>query len=272
MADNPHPFTGHFLQGRLRKELELRELDVLEQLVDRTAVLQNESKILRNGKPSEHVTILIEGLAIQSKCDSERRSHIVGFHVPGDFVDLEAFILNQLDHDSVACGQVKVGFVPQERLRKVIRDEPHLAQLLWLSTVLNASINRQWIMKSRQLSAIGRMAHFFADLWYRIRMVGMGHSNGFQTMLTHRHLASICGISTVHVSRTLRDLREGGVLDFQRGRFIILDRDKLKVAARFDKGYLYRESGPAVDCVVKIHGSASQPASDRKCHERTLPS
>ena len=151
MADNPHPFTGHFLQGRLRQELELRELDVLEQLVDRTAVLQNEIKILRNGKPSEHVTILIEGLAIQSKCDSERRSHIVGFHVPGDFVDLEAFILNRLDHDSVACGQVKVGFVPHERLRKVIRDEPHLAQLLWLSTVLNASINRQWIMLSDQI-------------------------------------------------------------------------------------------------------------------------
>ena len=246
MADDLYPLTGRFLQGRLRHGMDQRELNILEGLIDRTELLQGESTILHRGDFCEYSTMLIEGMAIRSIADHEGKSHIVGFQVPGDFVDLHGFALKRLDHDLTVLGRARVGYVPHERLRAVMTQEPHLARIFWFSTLLDASIHREWIMKTTQLRAVGRMAHFFAELWYRLRMVELGDASGFQTPLTQTHLASICGISTIHVSRTLRDLREGGVLDFQRGRITILDSDKLKTIARFDPAYLYGEGGLAV--------------------------
>ena len=39
------------------------------------------------------------------------RRHIVGIHVPGDFVDLHAYALKRLDHNIVALGPVAVELV-----------------------------------------------------------------------------------------------------------------------------------------------------------------
>ncbi len=252
MAEHIYPLTGRFLQGRLRHAMEERERRLLEDLIERTEVIQGETAILRRGDFCEYSTLLIEGMAIRAICDDEGRRHIVGVQVPGDFVDLHGFALKRLDHDLCVIGRARVGYVPHERLRAVMADEPHLARLFWFSTLLDAAIHREWIMKSTQLRAIGRMAHFFAELWYRLRMVDLGQESSFQTPLTQIHLASICGISTIHVSRTLRDLRDGGVVDFQRGQITISDGDKLKSIARFDPAYLYSEGGLAVENALDI--------------------
>jgi len=168
---------------------------------------------------------------------------VVGFQVPGDFVDLHAFALKRLDHDLVALGRIKVGHVMHDDLERVMAQEPHLARIFWFSTLLDAAIHREWIMKTAQLRATGRIAHLIAEIWYRLRMVGLGRSSGFQTPLSQIDLADICGISKVHVSRTLTDLRDGGVVDFRRGRITILDGEKLKKIGKFDPIYLYGEGG-----------------------------
>ncbi len=245
MSHHEHPLTGRFLQGRLRHAITPDERDILEGLVAKTEVLQGDELLLKRGDFCDFSTILISGHMLRTIHEDGQRS-IVGFQVAGDFVDLHAFALKRLDHDLMAIGEAEVGYVPHERLNKVIEDEPHLARIFWFSTLLDASIHREWIMKGQNLRAMARLAHLFAELWYRLRMVDLGKSSGFQTPLQQSHLAQICGISTVHVSRSLRDLREAGIVEFRRGRIIILDGEKLKKIGKFDPSYLYGEGGLAV--------------------------
>ncbi len=245
MSHHEHPLTGRFLQGRLRHAITPGERDLLESLVTKTEVLQGDELLLKRGDFCDFSTILISGHMLRTIHEGGQRS-IVGFQVAGDFVDLHAFALKRLDHDLMAIGEAKVGYVPHERLRTVMEEEPHLARIFWFSTLLDAAIHREWITKSQNLRAMARLAHLFAELWYRLRMVDLGKSSGFQTPLQQSHLAQICGISTVHVSRSLRDLREAGIVEFRRGRIIILDGDKLKKIGRFDPSYLYGEGGLAV--------------------------
>lgn len=245
MSIDNHPMTGRFLQGRLRHAMADREKDLIEGLILKTEELRGEQLLLKRGDFCDYSTMLIEGLMLRTIHEDGRRS-IVGYQVPGDFVDLHAFALKRLDHDLMVIGNVTVGYVPHERLNEIMKTESHLARIFWFSTLLDAAIHREWIMKSQQLRSMGRLAHLLAELWYRLRMVELGSSNGFQTPLNQIHLGEICGMSTVHVNRCLRDLREAGIVEFRRGRITVLDAEKLKETARFEPSYLYGEGGLSV--------------------------
>lgn len=202
--------------------------------------------------------MLIEGYMLRTVHHGDTRS-TVGFQVPGDFVDLHAFALKRLDHDLVVIGEAKVGYVQHDDLKKVLQEQPHLIRLFWFSTMLDAAIHREWIMKSNQLRATGRVAHLLSEIWYRLRMVDLGHSSGFQTPLTQIHLSEMCGMSTVHMSRSLGDLRDGGVVNFNRGKIEILDGEKLKAIGQFEPAYLYGEGGLEVGDALDVGSPETQP-------------
>lgn len=255
-----HPKTGRFLMSRLRHAMTAGEQDLLESLIYKTQTLQGEHILIERGDFCDFSTMLIEGYMLRTIRDGDDEQ-IVGLQVPGDFVDMHAFALKRLDHDLVVIGEANVGYVRHEDLKRVLQDQPHLARLFWFSTLLDASIHREWIMKSNQLRAAGRVAHLLTEIWYRLRMVGLGNSKGFDTPLTQIHLANICGMSTIHMSRSLRDLREGGAAEFNRGRITILDGDKLIALGKFDPAYLYGEGGLEVGDALNIDASESLPLS-----------
>lgn len=254
MNDDSYPLSGDFLKGRLRQAMSEHEKRVVENLSQNTRVVDGDAMLIERGSLVNHSTLLIEGYMLRT-VHAEGKRHIVGIQVPGDFVDLHAFALKRLDHDLMVIGSAKIAEVPHDQLEEIMRDEPHLARLFWFSTLLDAAIHREWIMKTGQLRAIGRMAHLFCEIWYRLRMVGRGRPDGFQTPLTQLHLAEICGMSTIHVNRTLRDLREMKVLEFRRGLIVIHDADKLKSLGKFDPAYLYGEGGLEVGNELDVRAS-----------------
>ena len=92
-------------------------------------------------------------------------------------------------------------------------------------------------------SAEERMAHFLLELGARLKLVGIGNRTGFDCPLTQYHLADALGLSAVHVNRILRQLREEGLVTFQKGRVEFDDFDRLTDRAGFDTAYLDQE-GP----------------------------
>ncbi|MCF7702307.1 helix-turn-helix domain-containing protein [Loktanella sp. M215] len=64
----------------------------------------------------------------------------------------------------------------------------------------------------------------------------IGHSGGLRRMLT-------LGLTSVHVNRTLRKLREAGLVTMREGRVEIMDLDGLVKLAEFDPAYL-DQTGP----------------------------
>ena len=171
-------------------------------------------------------------------------------HVPGDFVDLHCFALKRLDHNVDTIGPAKLAYVPHEKLRDILRDAPHLARILWSSTLLDAAMHRQWIMKLEQLTTPRRLAHIFAEMWRRLEWVGHAEPDGFQSPLTQADLADMSGSTAVHTNRALRELRERGIAEFYRGRLRSDDRAALEAYADFAPDYLYGEGQLALDSKV----------------------
>ena len=235
------PLTGRFLMGRLRNDMDNDEKKLLESIVMEVRTLADGEILVRRGVETNLCSILIEGFMIRTVETDARRS-IVSVQVPGDFVDLHAFALRRLDHDLVALGNSKIGVVEHSAIAEVLAHRPHLARLLWFSTLLDAAIHREWICKLEQLQAAARVAHIFSELWHRLDMVGLGSQGVVRTPLTQADLAEMCGITPIHMNRALGQLRREGIADFRRGTLYVEDRARLEAFGSFNAFYLYGEA------------------------------
>lgn len=238
MAKPLHPNTRLFLKGRLRHAMSAAEKDILESLIEETARVPDGHVILARGDLAERSTLLLDGFIARVINDNDRR-HIVGFQVPGDFVDLHGFALKRLDHDVVAMGPARVAFTSHATLETLMSEHPHLTRLLWFSTLLDAAIHREWILRLEELKADERLAHVIAEFWHRLNFVDLADAHGFAMPLLQADLAESCGTTVVHINRVIRSLRERGLLEIGRGRVTIPDRAALERFAMFKPDYLY---------------------------------
>jgi CRP-like cAMP-binding protein len=232
------PRTGRFLMGRLRSAMTGQERQVVEELIESEHELAAGETIARRGEETSSSTILIEGFAIRV-IERGGSPHIVGLQIAGDFVDLHGFALMRLDHDIHALGPARIGRVSHARLRQVIDRQPHLARVLWFSTLLDAAIQREWILKLEGLGAAQRVAHVFCEICQRLEFVGLGSQSGFSLPLTQAQLAGMCGTTTVHMSRALRRLRETTGATFRHGKLECGDPGAVMRYCDYDPSYLY---------------------------------
>lgn len=234
------PLTGRFLAGRLRQELSLAEREILEALPFEVREYGRGDRVIARGDHCHHSTMLVEGFMLRTLEDHDRRFG-VSFHVPGDFVDLHCFPLRRLDHNVDCVGPAKVALVSHDELFRVMDEQPHLARLLWFSTLLDAAMHREWIMKLGQLTAPRRIAHIFAEIWHRLEMVGLALPDGFDTPLRQEDIGVMSGTTGIHANRSLQTLRRNDIAHFDRGRVRVADRGRLESYAEFAPDYLYGE-------------------------------
>jgi CRP-like cAMP-binding protein len=52
--------------------------------------------------------------------------------------------------------------------------------------------------------------------------------------LSQVHIADATGLTAVHVCRTLKRMRQEGLLDLQKGRLVLLDQQRLAEIAQLD--------------------------------------
>jgi len=238
-----YPRTGRFLMGRGRGRMTPEERKVLEDSAASVKEYPARHHLVRRGEPVDTSMMLIEGYVSRYMDDREGYRQLVSVHIPGDFVDLHGFPTGRLDHDIGTLGPVKMALFDHQTLVGITERHPSLTRFLWFATLIDAAMHREWIFRLGRLGAEGRLAHFFCELYARLEMVGLAHGGAFDLPLTQPDLAEACGLTGVHVNRTLRTLRERGLLTFRNGRVEILDHRGLCTAAEFASDYLYADRG-----------------------------
>ncbi|EZP57502.1 MULTISPECIES: Crp/Fnr family transcriptional regulator [Sphingomonas] len=238
-----YPQTGRFLMGRGRTRMTPEERRVLEDTAMAVKDYPARHHLVRRGEPVDSSMMLIEGYVTRYMDDREGYRQLVSVHVPGDFVDLHGFPTGRLDHDIGTLGPVKVALFDHQALVGITERHPTLTRFLWFATLIDAAMHREWIFRLGRLGAEGRLAHLFCELYARLEMVGLAQDGQFDLPLTQPDLAEACGLTGVHVNRTLRTLRERGLLTFKNGRVEILDHRGLCTTAEFNSDYLYSDCG-----------------------------
>jgi CRP-like cAMP-binding protein len=172
---------------------------------------------------------------------------MVALEVPGDFVDLHGFPTGRLDHDVTAITDIEVAVFPHDALRDIVETDPELTVALWGLTIVDAAIHRHWSFRIGALRALSSIANFLCEMELRLRLAGVAEKGRFRLPLTQADIGEACGMTSVHVSRMLKDLREAGLCRIDGGVVTIDNRPRLIEVARFDPHFLHLDGVDGVD-------------------------
>jgi CRP-like cAMP-binding protein len=232
-----------FLRNRTIAKLSDAERAMLEQAVTERRRLPARATLLERGDALTHSTMLIAGFMIRYIDDLEGRRQVVAFHVPGDFVDLHGYPLRVLDHSIATLTEVQIANVPHAALKRLTDADAEFARKLWASTLLDAAMHREWLFRLGRLDAGGRVAHFLAETNARLGAIGLSDGGGYDLPITQTDLSEITGLTSIHVNRVLRMMREEQICTFRSSRVEIGDLKRLERIGQFDPTYLYLEAG-----------------------------
>ena len=234
----------HLLKLRARAPVGEDEEQAIRDAVGEVRTYPADHVVIRAGQRIEASTLLLDGIMCRHKDLSEGQRQITELHVSGDFVDLHSFTLKRLDHNIMTLTPCRVAMVPHEKLGQITERFPHLTRLYWFTTNMDAAIHREWELSLGRRTALSRIAALFCEMRLRLEVVGMTEGETYALPLTQTDLAECLGLTPIHVNRTLKELREQGLVQFKSGRVTIFDWDRLRDVAEFDPAYLYLEPIP----------------------------
>jgi CRP-like cAMP-binding protein len=237
---DPHsePLTLFMRRLSSRDILKEEEKRVLETAPLRLRDVSRGVDIVSEGDRPSESCLLLSGVSARYNMLPSGRRQITAFHFPGDFVDLHSFVLHRMDHGVMAVTECGVAYVAHSFLKEITDHHPRLGRILWRDTLIDAAVHRQWLVAAGRRSAASQMAHFFCETYLRLQAVGLAAGQIFTFPITQEDLGDALGLSVVHTNRTLKDLRETGLLIWKQREITILNWDGLCQAATFDPTYL----------------------------------
>lgn len=237
--------TGRWIAKLERRDqLSAEEKRALEDAVGPARHVRTGEDIVREGARPTASTLLLDGFAGRYKMLEAGARQITDIHVAGDLVDLHSFLLKTMDHGVTALTPCTVASISHETLRRISEQHPHLTRLLWLESLMDGAVHREWLVAMGRRSALGHIAHLLCELYLRLQVVGLTDHYSFPLPLTQSDLADAVGLSTVHVNRMVQELRREGMISWRDQVVQIHDWKRLVQVAEFNPTYLNMTQEP----------------------------
>ncbi|WP_293676384.1 Crp/Fnr family transcriptional regulator [uncultured Phenylobacterium sp.] len=217
------------------------ERQALAAAISHQVTIEADAEIVREHQVTDSVHLLLSGWACRSATLGGGRRRIQSLHIGGDFIDLQGFTLKRMDYSALALTACRLAVIPHANLRVITETLPHLTRLLWLTTVIDAAIQRQWLLGAGQRSALQRLAHLLCEALTRLEVGGLNDGRCFRLPLTQGELGDTLGMSLVHANRVVGELRSRGLVRWRGEQIEILDWPGLVALAEFDPAYLELE-------------------------------
>jgi CRP-like cAMP-binding protein len=200
---------------------------------------QRDAYMAREGDPTKVCTVLLHGFAYRQKILSDGSRQIISFHIPGEFLDLQNCLLEVADHNVQALSRCTVAMVSNEILLELMGTRPAIRRAIWLDSLVDASVFREWVVNVGRRDAKQRIAHLLCELAARIKAAGLDEGPMFDFPLTQEQIADATGLTAVHTNRTLQALRKAELISLATSKLTILDWDGLAEAGDFSERYLH---------------------------------
>jgi CRP-like cAMP-binding protein len=136
----------------------------------------------------------------------------------------------------------EVAFIPRQSIIDLCFTHPSVGLALWLDTLVDAAVFREWIANVGRRDARARVAHLLCEFGLRHEAAGLGDATHYELPMTQEHLADATALTPVHVNRVLQHLGTDGLISKKRGSITIEDWAALRKVGDFNDAYLHPES------------------------------
>ena len=206
--------------------------------------IEQHHYIVRERDCAAFSCVLLSGFAVRHKIVGGGYRQICAIHMKGEMVDLQNSLLGTADHSVQMLTPGRVAMIPREAITRIAFERPAIGKAMWIDTLVDASIFREWIANVGRRDARTRIAHVLCEFALRLKVAGLGEQTGYQLPMTQEQLGDSTGLTSVHVNRTLKSLEADGLIERVSPRSITIgDWKKLAETGDFDSNYLHLREG-----------------------------
>ncbi len=179
------------------------------------------------GSVISHAFAIETGWAMRYLLTQDGRRQITSLVLPGDLVGYESALVGRAAHTVCALTNLRAFAFDASDLLEILYAHPSLIRILAWRHDSEITAMDEHSLRLGRVSAEQRLAHFFAELWRRLRRVGFADDRGFDLPMTQTDISDALGLSLVHTNRRLQEFRRDGVLAIDQGRLRIGDAGRL---------------------------------------------
>jgi CRP-like cAMP-binding protein len=236
---------------RARSSLNHQEVAALLDLRGHTVLAQAQVDIVSPGETSDHACLIVDGLAGRFGALIDGKRQITALHVAGDMCDLHSVVAPHVSWALQALSPTVLLRIPHRALRDIARAWPNVAEAFWRDCSVDASVLSQWVVNVGRRDACSRLAHLLCEMAVRMENAGLGSRAAFRLQATQTQIGDALGLTSVHVNRTFRTLRDAGLIRSRHHEIHILDWDRLSDIAEFDDGYLQFDTARVAEAACR---------------------
>jgi CRP-like cAMP-binding protein len=229
-----------------RVKLDRADREAIMALPFKSKMIERNHFVVREREQATHSCLMLSGYSVRTKIVGTGNRQIVAIHMKGEIVDLQNSLLQIADHSVQMLTASRVALIPREAIIRLSLDRPNVGLAMWMDTLVDASIFREWVANVGRRDARTRIAHLFCEFSLRLKVAGLGEDGKYELPMTQEQLGDATGLTSVHVNRTIKALEAEGLIDRSSPRSIhIGDWRKLAETGDFDSGYLHLAKGEA---------------------------
>lgn len=194
--------------------------------------------IVTEGANDRNAVLVLSGWAYRYKILIDGRRQILSLCLPGDIESLEGSLgLPQL-YSLASITAVRIAAIPFEMIVLARSSFTGISYALAMDAAVNAAVQDQRAITLGSRNAVERMAHFLCEMWIRTGAAGLANGPSAPFPLTQTDIGDVLGLTSVHVNRMLRQLRELGLVAIAAGEMTMNNFKGLQQIAQFDPRYL----------------------------------
>ncbi|MGK9168546.1 Crp/Fnr family transcriptional regulator [Inquilinus limosus] len=195
-------------------------------------------ELVQEGQRKRPVLIVCDGWCCSFKKLPDGSRQIIDFLIPGDLFGVGSGPLHSSDRGFATVTAAEIAEVPLPVLSSAFRQWPRIRSAMRWAMSRQAAILAEHLVNVGRRSALVRTAHLLLELEARLNLIDHETNGVFTCPLTQQDLADALGLTTIHINRTLRDLRQRRLLAFQNSQVEFIDRAALIELTQFNLAYL----------------------------------
>ncbi len=210
--------------------LEEGDLNKLDQIIQRRRPVEKGEFLYRIGDPFSAVYAIRAGSLKTFTTNQEGHEQIIGFHLPGELLGMDAISREIHTCSAQALETVSVCEIPFERLESLSHEIPGLQH--HLLSLMSEELQHEHchLAVLAKATVESRLASFLTQLSERFKARGFSATE-FNLSMSRNDIANLLGMAVETISRLFTQFQDQGLLKVERKHVHILDSASLHAMA-----------------------------------------
>jgi CRP-like cAMP-binding protein len=215
-----------------------KEKELLSRFEDEKKTFKAGETIHSKGDEFDHLYVIYDGWTIVSSMLDKGLRSIFDIRIQGDFVGFSEMSFTKHLYDFHALTDVTVCPFPKDNLRILFDTAPRLRDVFFLILSREYAVSNERIVSIGRRTAIEKIAHLICEISLRFEMIGAQMRGAFEFPLRQDQIGDILGLTNVHVSRAMKELKKADFIDYNRSTMTIKNKERMLTLSNFNQDFL----------------------------------